>query len=500
MKSREFQKWLVQWVKLLRARFNSLPEEERDTYILKELCISPLQISALWIETFKGFERQEIQYYLLVFISHISDRSDLEIDAYVGTEIISSDSNFDWLKKINISSAIQGVKGIVDSNKWNFLYNGKNFFKAIVENWIVRFFQDPRIISKDMSPLSLNTEPPIFVWSWNLNLHNNPTPEDWLRKNNFYWFPSERRTKENVEKSGYIEAHQEIASSSLQSRENTTVVHSTYFYPPIWIGAVPQFKLIEKVTNTPIVQPKKALEVKYKEYRIFVREDGKIMIETNDRYKALDCFNEIFATAFYLSDSILNFYPIKEFDLGGENINSESLQGMQGYCPWRLRSELFNKLNYSYDDFFPYPSLVIRREKFNVVPAKTVEYFIMTSEKLSKQTILVQSLRSLHMSKVLLDEFDFLHSVILAWECVDFALGGQVYDSQLEKVVKNRAFTKEQTNIIADARKLVDDIQHTQRKGVVICVDPKHAQKIYEIGHYLIFLEVNNFLKEEGYT
>lgn len=178
----------------------------------------------------------------------------------------------------------------------------------------------------------------------------------------------------------------------------------TYFYPPVWVGKLPEQTFREKAFG-PILFPKKALDTNYKGRIIVINEHGFIAIGEQDSLKATKMLNEIMATAFLRG---VQFLSARELEVSDAEIDPSTLNltsfGVRGTS---LRTQLFLMTQFS--------TRIFRRE----IEKETLIDMIREAERINQDPDLADFLVLLLEAYTCLQSSEYMQSFMLSWMIVE---------------------------------------------------------------------------------
>ncbi len=386
MANREFKKWLKEAILRMRISYSDLTKEQKSKCPVRFLCIKPLQISALWIKRISSAKnRPFIKNQILLIGYRFKDVKDLSIEVSVGEEII--DDKFEYAHTYDFSSIFSGIRALSSSSFRKSLNKKKKIEKIVIE-----FLRDPRIYA---NPIIIRRKPMVFVWSYEADLSGSV--EKWFEKNEFYFFEHLRR--EIVNSSNQIKTT--ATKKAIESVISSTV--STFFYPAIWIGELPKFPFEHRVLNSPTAKARKIFEDVYGNRQIFIKQNGKIIVVSQDTKKALEIFNNIFALAFYLG---LEAYPVGPQEIAVEAIHSDTLDGISGRLPVGIDRFISHEYfeHYSIDEV----------ESFRKVKLSQIKYIFKVLKKIKNSSCL-EMIKYLHESHTMFYSGFSTASLLFSW-------------------------------------------------------------------------------------
>ena len=181
----------------------------------------------------------------------------------------------------------------------------------------------------------------------------------------------------------------------------------TYFYPPVWVGKLPEQTFREKALGSFFI-PKKALDTKYKGKIIVINEDGFIAIGEQDSLKATKMLNEIMATAFLHG---LQFLSARELEVSDAQIDPSTLNLTSfGVRSTSLRAQLFPMTQFS-----KFSTRIFRIE----IEKETLVDLIREAERINQDPDLADFLVLLLEAHTCLQSSEYMQSFVLSWMIVE---------------------------------------------------------------------------------
>lgn len=160
--------------------------------------------------------------------------------------------------------------------------------------------------------------------------------------------------------------------------------YGTYFYPPIWIDAIPKLDFREKASGGLFrLHENELFSVPYKENMIVMKRGGFITVTESDKLKAKDFLNEIFATALIKG---IPSYAVRETEL--DNVTVEENTGrMVGYASQMdsMRSTIRERLSDTSISLFRFEREIVSQGKIREIIEESER---ITSKELDKNQLL----------------------------------------------------------------------------------------------------------------
>jgi hypothetical protein len=183
----------------------------------------------------------------------------------------------------------------------------------------------------------------------------------------------------------------------------------TFFYPPIWIGELPQKTFKEKVHSSFRI-PVKAFDTKYKERVLVVNKNGLIAIGEEDHSKASRMLNEIMAIGLLFD---LPFFAARELEVSNAQIDPSTLTITSwGIEMISLRSQLFGEewMAGSKSELF-----VDRRE----VEKEMLIKLIQEAQRITQDPEIADFLVFLLEAYTCLQSSEYMQSYIMSWVIIE---------------------------------------------------------------------------------
>lgn len=271
------ENWLINLIKIFRNEYEKLDELEKSKVSNTSDYRKPCQIEIFWL-------REPLEFQLVV-ITHDSERNDMEINIngpFKGYEFLDEVEKImlesRWTKEAPKDSPYAAV--LRGTAKYSDLFAGTlNYFlnqiRSSVFGNIKRGYQGGMILV----PKS---------WTW--IVAGNIGELDYSK------------VVEEIIKNTKLEARDvrekpQSESANLQT-DNKVKGYGTFFYPPIWVGKIPEKSFKQKVLGVNFTFPSKAFDLTINSKRIVVNSDGFLGVETDTKQDALRILNTIFGIAF----------------------------------------------------------------------------------------------------------------------------------------------------------------------------------------------------------
>ena len=264
----DIEAWLKKFLNEYRRQCGQLSEEERLRISNLDNFMSPCQI------LFLGFKNVNFQYLI---VTRDKERNDADITVY---------------GSIPTYEAVETLDSLLKDLKWDreltkeekeYLWETTNF-KEILENTFLNIINDFRISPfVKPSPTKIWGKSILTIESFEWHIQGKITDFDPIKIVNSII----EEAKEQAEVAKF-----DIKQSSPEPPKPVFKCFCTYFYPPIWVGKLPQKTFKEKAQGSHLF-PKKAFDIKYKERIVVVNEDGLIAIGEEDLPKALGCLMKL---------------------------------------------------------------------------------------------------------------------------------------------------------------------------------------------------------------
>jgi len=267
------KKWLNEFISKFRKKYNLLSPE------LKEAFVSSL-------DDFKPncqlelIETIEPNYQILI-VTHFEDEEDL---------------SFTLREPVQFKNLVNKLDNILKEGKWDKIIStdivysmyGKPseselYFRKYLEFYFIQLSQDPNNLFQQ----NWRNTPSIISKS-RLVQHEKSRDFAWVIYGDLSKMDQERIIEKMIR-----EANEWLKqkNSSLPPEPNKLFGFFTYFFPPIWVGELPNFQ--EQVEKSTKLHRKKVLSIEYKDNDLIVYKDGGIAITEEDIDKALVKLNLI---------------------------------------------------------------------------------------------------------------------------------------------------------------------------------------------------------------
>ena len=315
--------WFMHFIDLFRTEYEKLSDTEKQFITNAYDYRPPCQIEVFWLS-------EPIEYQIIV-TSHDPDRPDKEIiinGPFKGYEFI------DEIEKIMNTS--RWKKTIPKESPYIGARTGKikrlDVFAEIIYDFInsLRYY----ILSK---------------------LKNGYIGGRILDSNSWCWY-----VKGRVDEYDYSDMVEEIISDikqgaqtikyRLESVQTPTQQkpkikgYATHFYPPIWIGEIPEKTFKQKVFERGYPLPSKILDFDFNGNKLVINSDGFIGVGADSKNEALRILNTIFGMAYMLGVDCLS---ARESELSEIEMTPESLDISSYTCQISsLRSLLMGGLTH----------------------------------------------------------------------------------------------------------------------------------------------------------
>lgn len=262
--------WLKEFILEFRKEAEKLPEKERQRITNLDNFSPPCQVLLLW------FQNPSTQYLIFTHDEKMKDL-DLKVVGPIPTH-----------KAIETLEAILKNPGLdreLSDEEKKFVVDKNITFAEILESLFLNIvheirnapFREPVSVSLVGSKVFLTAKS--FYWT----IWGNIAEIDRAQLIG----ETVRQAKED--------AARETKPASPPPISEAINSHSTYFYPPIWVGKLPKKSFAEKAHGS-FIFSEKALDAKYRGRVVVVNQDGLIAIGEEDISKATRFLNEIMAT------------------------------------------------------------------------------------------------------------------------------------------------------------------------------------------------------------
>lgn len=247
------REWLARLFSAFRQQHASLSQVEQSKVSNLDDLSPPCQVEVLWISK----PEWNLDYQILIF-THFSDVADQDITIHGPAHPLE---------------ALGAVENIISQSKWQrvidpkmsvyFVATGDRRYVAILEVPFAHALQS--IEGHTVRALYSREEKPIQIGEKSV-----------ISRDSFYWLvPGDIRNLDVDKIVGEITKDAKVSAATKpqppkpkSARINGFV---TYFYPPIWIGELPDRTLRERLTGakpTSFMFPQKALDTEYKNTKV----------------------------------------------------------------------------------------------------------------------------------------------------------------------------------------------------------------------------------------
>ena len=205
----------------------------------------------------------------------------------------------------------------------------------------------------------------------------------------------------------------EATSEFATKQEDLIDGFSTYFYPHIWIGDVPEFTFRTRLEGLAIF-PQPTFSREYKDRPVLVSQRGLLFIGEKEKAECIKLMNEVIGTSVLLG---FKFDVVREGDIGSSTVSSDKREIRSVQYPISLSRnwQASREFSISIDENILETSLKFKWVDIDSIISKAEE--ITTNPDLSKSIIfLVQA--AAHLSNA-----EFLESFILSWLIIERHFG-----------------------------------------------------------------------------
>ncbi|MFC1874657.1 hypothetical protein ACFLY3_00660 [Chloroflexota bacterium] len=299
--------WLGKLFSTFSQEYYSLSHEEQSKLSNLDDLSSPCQVEVLWISK----PSWKLDYQVLIF-THFKDLGEQDITIY---------------GPIAPEEALKKMECIIREPKWQREIDQKESFYSVRKGTSSYASMLEIPFAHTLRSIQGYALRDLFSEQANkLRIGEKSA----LSKDSFYWLVPGNICELDID---------EIVQDIIKGAKMTTSVKSqppkiksrpingfvTYFYPPIWVGELPQKTLKERLTGArpvSLIFSEKALDAEYKNAKVVVNQGGLIAIGIEDKMKALDALNEIMAAALL---SGIQSFAVRESELGKAGIDPQTL-------------------------------------------------------------------------------------------------------------------------------------------------------------------------------
>lgn len=298
------KEWLKKLIELFRKEYQKLSPTEKE-YISGFYDFNPnCQVELI------QFSDPNFQ---LLLVTHFEDENDTEFFIH---DPIPMKSMHDKLENILNSKRWDKIVPFETASKYYISPDQiQSQYRSYLKHSLIQLYQDPNNQFK-RKPNNKNE-----VISKSLII-----PVDNFR--DFIWLISGEITA--IEQSKIVEKiiteakHELKENISSQKEENIFIKgYATYFYPPIWIDDLPDFR--HQATKSTQEHKKRVLSIEYKGSKLMLYKDGNIAIVEEDKSTALNKLNDIMSVSTLKS---FTAYAVRENDLENISLDPQTLKIM----------------------------------------------------------------------------------------------------------------------------------------------------------------------------
>jgi hypothetical protein len=380
----DIEAWLKDFLVEFRRQYDQLSEDQKSRISNLDNFMPPCQMD---IFCFKGVSFQWL------IVTHGKERKDAEIACH---------------GPVPTYQAVETLESVLSDSKWDrelseeekktffFVTEKRPKFRDLLEPVLLKIVGElrnlpligpgPTMIGRKQM-LSLDS----FVWYVRGSVTDLPCTEA------VTGIMEDAKKQAEIIKAKGEQAQPEPRKSGIKG-------FGTYFYPPVWVGKLPEQTFREKAFGS-ILFPMKALDTNYKGRIIVINEDGFIAIGEQDSLKATKMLNEIMATAFLHG---LQFLSARELEVSDAEIDPSTLNltsfGVRGTS---LRAQLFPMNQFS--------TRIFRIE----IEKETLVDLIREAERINQDPDLADFLVLLLEAHTCMQSSEYMQSFMMSWMIVE---------------------------------------------------------------------------------
>ncbi len=289
----KLKEWFANLIRKFREEYEKLDESEKLQISKVSDYRHPCQIEVFWMD--KPLERS------IIVTSHDIDRKDMEI-------IINGPyKGYEFLREIEkIMQEPRWVKQVSETDKAkysdNFVNALSNFLEGVRNSVFLEINegnQGGRMLAKD-------------IWFW--DVYGSVNHIDYNKIVNEAINEAKSIAKKVKEKA---QEKQQIIPTTSKIKG-----YGTFFYPPVWIGDIPERTFIQKVNRMQFPFPSKLFDLTFNGMKVIVNSDGFIGIENESKEQATEILNTIFGMSVLYDETC---FAVREHELADINIDPNSL-------------------------------------------------------------------------------------------------------------------------------------------------------------------------------
>jgi hypothetical protein len=383
--SNNVREWLLKLIECFRKEYDKLNDTEKLQVSNTSDYRQPCQIEVFWLD-------EPIEYQIIV-LTHDNERKDKEIiinGPYKGYEFLDNIEKImqesRWIKAIPKDSPYRGAEsGTVKYSDifTNILYNCLNTIKNSVFLKIKSGYESGMMLASK-------------GWCW--YVVGNISELDYSKIINESI--NEAKTRDRAIR----EKPQEKQPNIQQAPQLKG--YGTFFYPPIWVGKIPEKTFRQKISGDYSRFPSKVFDSIFNGKKIIVNCDGFLGVETENKEHAIRVLNTIFGTAFIFGN---NCFTVRESEIAEIDIEPNTLTI---FSTTMRMSSLRTLLM---DWFRP---TIIQRER-NEVSEDKIKEIITKAEKISQNEDLTEQLIFLLDGYTHYNNSEYSQSFIINWLVIE---------------------------------------------------------------------------------
>jgi len=225
--------------------------------------------------------------------------------------------------------------------------------------------------------------------------------------------------------------------------------YGTYFYPPIWIGEVPQRTFREKSQKHLLPQFKEHISTIYKGFQTIVRQDGLLAIVNESRSGTLDMLNEIMGAALILG---LPCYAIREPEVADITIDRNTL----AITGWNI--SLVSERTRQADLWEERTARKVRISPTLILSEEDVLEIISRANRITRDTGIAKSLLFLLESFTHLQSSEYAQCFVMGWTVVESYITSLWDDFIKEKSITGKRKEKLKSTLLWTADDIVETL------------------------------------------
>ena len=400
----ELEDWVRDLIKNFRAKYESLNEEGKQGISILDDLRAPLQVHIYWIEN----KINKFGFQVIIF-THWNDLEDSKIMVYGPFESYKLIESIERLlknklydRKLPLTNPELEQLPIYKKYSQNY----SKVWRRLISNAFQQFKQKLSNLFFEEEEFS----PKISIKSF-------------ISKESFYWLCYGRIQELDIEvildeviTTAKDFAKSKVLEQKLQKHIKKSIElvrgFGTYFYPPIWVGEIPEQTLRDEFFGRSFFTFLKCvIKIVYKGRPLLINNDGFISIVESEKEKALELLNEIMALAFILD---LPVYYIRDPDIAELKIDVENLKIVGRHLKREptIRIKEFDKFG---EPFFPSE---IRFER-KIISEQKLKKIVKNAEELIKDDSIRNYLFYLLESYTHYSNSEYSQSFIMSWIIIE---------------------------------------------------------------------------------